>query len=131
MKNPEDIMADYLLKGAKMLDKACPECGSPLFSVKGDTFCVVCREKALNKSPAPMTEPAADVRGDTGVHAASVKRQTDCRCITDDILYNEIRNAVSSLCRRIETESHPEDCLLIMNSVNAGIDALRKLEEHL
>ena len=48
--NPEDIMAEYLLKGGKMLDKTCPSCGSPLFLVKGETMCVVCH-KAQEERP--------------------------------------------------------------------------------
>ena len=49
-RNPDDIMAECLLRGGKMLSKACRACGSPLFEVKGETFCVVCREKG--KEPA-------------------------------------------------------------------------------
>jgi len=55
MRKPEDIMADYLLKGGKMLEKTCPGCGSPLFIVKGETVCVVCAENtpvATGKPPA-------------------------------------------------------------------------------
>lgn len=37
-------MAEYLLKGGKMLARTCPACSSPLFEIKGETFCVVCKE---------------------------------------------------------------------------------------
>ena len=50
-KNPDDIMAECLLKGGKMLSKACRACGSPLFEVKGETLCVVCREKGKETGP--------------------------------------------------------------------------------
>lgn len=40
-------MAEYLLKGGKMLAKTCPVCNCPLFEVKGETFCVVCREDEI------------------------------------------------------------------------------------
>jgi uncharacterized Zn finger protein (UPF0148 family) len=36
MKGEDEIMAEYLLKGGKMLSKTCPACGCPLFEVKGD-----------------------------------------------------------------------------------------------
>ncbi|MDT8358294.1 MAG: autoantigen p27 domain-containing protein, partial [Methanomicrobiaceae archaeon] len=45
MKKPDEIMADYLLKGGKMLARECPVCGAPLFEYKGETMCVVCKEK--------------------------------------------------------------------------------------
>ncbi|WP_409199189.1 Sjogren's syndrome/scleroderma autoantigen 1 family protein [Methanospirillum lacunae] len=40
-------MAEYLLKGGKMLAKTCQNCGSPLFEYKGETSCVVCKESDL------------------------------------------------------------------------------------
>jgi len=43
-RGPDKIMAEYLLKGGKMLAKTCPVCHSPLFEIKGETLCVVCRE---------------------------------------------------------------------------------------
>ena len=43
-RRPDQIMAEYLLKGGKMLAKTCPVCHSPLFEIKGETLCVVCRE---------------------------------------------------------------------------------------
>jgi len=46
MRKPDEIMAEYLLKGGKMLAKTCSSCGSPLFECKGKTLCVVCQEEA-------------------------------------------------------------------------------------
>ena len=49
MKREDDIMAGYLLKGGKMLSKSCPSCGCPLFEIKGETLCVVCREEETSR----------------------------------------------------------------------------------
>lgn len=59
-KSPDEIMAEYLLKGGKMLSKSCPVCHSPLFEYKGETLCVVCREEQAaqyqnTKRPAPVS----------------------------------------------------------------------------
>ena len=36
-------MADLLRKGATMLSRSCPECGTPLFQLKsGDIVCANC-----------------------------------------------------------------------------------------
>ncbi len=43
-RKEDEIMAEYLLKGGKMLEKSCKTCGCPLFEVKGKTLCVVCAE---------------------------------------------------------------------------------------
>ena len=52
-RKEDEIMAEYLLKGGKMLEKACKTCGCPLFEVKGKTLCVVCAEnEAAAKKPA-------------------------------------------------------------------------------
>ena len=49
VRKEDEIMAEYLLKGGKMLEKSCKTCGCPLFEVKGKTLCVVCEE---NQPPA-------------------------------------------------------------------------------
>jgi len=36
------IIMPLMLSGAKMLDKHCPKCGSPLFEKDGRVFCPVC-----------------------------------------------------------------------------------------
>ncbi|WP_297520763.1 Sjogren's syndrome/scleroderma autoantigen 1 family protein [Thermococcus sp.] len=43
----KNIIMPLMLSGAKMLDKHCPKCGSPLFEKDGRVFCPVCeyREK--------------------------------------------------------------------------------------
>jgi UPF0148 protein len=40
-------MAELLRQGATMLADACPLCGSPLFKVKNDTFCVKCDRRII------------------------------------------------------------------------------------
>ena len=56
-KSPDEIMAEYLLKGGKMLSKTCPVCHSPLFEYKGETFCVVCREEQAAQSQETKSSP--------------------------------------------------------------------------
>lgn len=41
------IMADYLRRGATMLDRACPKCGNPLFRFEKKTFCPSCRREVI------------------------------------------------------------------------------------
>jgi UPF0148 protein len=56
----EDVkrMADLLKSGATMLSDVCPNCGSPLFKVKGDTFCAKCNKPVVY---ARATGPQATV----------------------------------------------------------------------
>ncbi|ASJ06658.1 Sjogren's syndrome/scleroderma autoantigen 1 family protein [Thermococcus pacificus] len=51
MKGPTEwemrnIIMPLLLSGAKMLDRHCPKCGSPLFEKDGRVFCPVCEHRA-------------------------------------------------------------------------------------
>jgi UPF0148 protein len=45
----EDVkrMADLLKSGATMLSDVCPECGSPLFKIKGEIFCAKCNKPVV------------------------------------------------------------------------------------
>ena len=40
-------MADLLRRGATMLADACPQCGSPLFKVDEDIYCVKCDRRIV------------------------------------------------------------------------------------
>jgi UPF0148 protein len=122
MKNPDEIMAEYLLKGGKMLSKACPECKAPLFEYKGDTFCVVCREKAQEK-------PVEDEKKMDSVAVPAVAEQkaaADAYLETGS-LAEELHSTIVSLCTRARTERRPEDCLLLMESIERGVDVLLRL----
>ncbi|NJE25358.1 hypothetical protein E3E22_01665 [Thermococcus sp. MV5] len=44
-KEIREIITPLLLSGAKMLDKHCPKCGSPLFELNGKVFCPVCEHR--------------------------------------------------------------------------------------
>src|SRR5205809_557159 len=51
-------MADLLKSGATMLSDVCPNCGSPLFKVKGEIFCAKCNKPVVH---ARATGPQATV----------------------------------------------------------------------
>ena len=143
-------MADYLLKGGKMLEKTCPGCGSPLFVVKGETVCVVCAEN----SPAPAGQPAAPgspencytapvaERGDDsrmsasdaslpagGASANAAEIIPEVRDFHPDSLYLDIEGTMKSLCARIRNTANPGDCLIYMECIQAGTVALKNLKK--
>jgi len=41
----KNIIMPLMLSGAKMLDRHCPKCGSPLFEKDGKVFCPVCEHR--------------------------------------------------------------------------------------
>jgi UPF0148 protein len=112
-KTSDEIMAEYLLKGARMLSRCCPTCGSPLFEVKGETRCVVCAEPRSGGEAAPVKEaiPVAPVREGEGT------------------LTTELTTSLIALCRKAREEPDPERCLILMEAIGEGIEALRRLTQ--
>jgi UPF0148 protein len=149
MRNPEDIMADYLLNGGKMLEKSCPACGSPLFIVKGETLCVVCAENSPGAAEQPVVPDSAKI-SDVVLHSgdgtesstgASENSLTACaasgnaggkipevRDFHPDSLCLDIEETIMSLCARIRSTANPKDCLIYMECIQAGTVALKNLK---
>jgi UPF0148 protein len=119
-KSPDEIMAECLLAGGKMLSKACRVCGSPLFEVKGETFCVVCREKGkeAGKEAGEAVTPAAPA-GAAAKVPGSVEKDDPVK---------ELRMAVAVLARRAREETDPERCLALMEAARKGAEALSLLQ---
>ncbi|MCF8885057.1 MAG: Sjogren's syndrome/scleroderma autoantigen 1 family protein [Nitrososphaerota archaeon] len=40
-------MTDALRSGAKMLSEHCPVCGSPIFEIKGELWCLKCNKRVI------------------------------------------------------------------------------------
>ncbi len=116
-KTPDEIMAEYLLKGAWMLSRGCPVCGSPLFEIKGETRCVVCAEKS--QKPARPSEPARP-QGAPAEHPVPQELTS---------LSEELSRTILLLCRKVQEEPDPERCLLLMEAIGEGIEALKRLTQ--
>jgi UPF0148 protein len=114
-RSSDEIMAEYLLQGARMLSRSCPTCGSPLFEIKGETRCVVCpekgREAVTEKTVPPETMERRVVQGEVTSLAAELSRSL---CI---------------LCRRVQEEPDPERCRILMEAIGEGIKALQLLSQ--
>jgi UPF0148 protein len=136
-RKEDEIMAEYLLKGGKMLEKSCKTCGCPLFEVKGKTLCVVCAENENVKKPAKGAKAPAAVAvasAETHEHGASCGCGVDhdedsCTCGDEEggLLAEEIAITIHALCERIQNEKDPENVLALMNAVKAGTEALEIL----
>jgi UPF0148 protein len=131
-RKEDEIMAEYLLKGGKMLEKSCKTCGCPLFEVKGKTLCVVCAE---NEAAAKETKKvvAPDVPAPAGhPHECGCGTEHDadtCTCGEEEggLLVEEIAMTIHALCERVHNEKDPENVLALMNAVKAGTEALEIL----
>ena len=135
-RKDDEIMAEYLLKGGKMLEKSCPVCGCPLFEYKKKTLCVVCTEKesAANlakAATAPSTSPAAShsQEHDAGCSCGGNHDAEPCSCEDGEggMLAEEIAMTIHALCERINNEKDPNHILTLMTAVKTGSEALEIL----
>lgn len=118
MKREDEIMAEHLLKGGKMLSASCPACGCPLFEVRGETLCVVCAEGKAGQDASPQVVPAT--------RAASPTRAVSST-IASPGLAEALEEAVISLCARIRDEKDPRCVAVLMEAVVTGIEGLGAL----
>jgi UPF0148 protein len=123
VRKEDEIMADYLLKGGKMLEKSCKTCGCPLFEVKGKTLCVVCAEhENAEKSGTEPVFPPVHTHGPE----CSCSDHADESC-DGGFLADVLANTILALCERIQNEKDPDNVLVLMNAVKAGTESLKIL----
>jgi len=118
MKSEDEIMASYLLRGGKMLSATCPACGCPLFEMKGEKLCVVCRERDEEK-PRPATGARPPYRGDEEARGVAL--------LPGSRVTETLERAIVALCERAATEDDPLRAKALMEAVQAGVDALQRL----
>jgi len=51
-------MSDALRSGAKMLQETCPVCSSPLFSIRGEMWCLKCDKRVVKVSEVDEIDAA-------------------------------------------------------------------------
>lgn len=120
-KREDEIMARYLLKGGKMLSATCPACGCPLFEIRGEKLCVVCTERDAEKGGSAAAGPGF-------VHPGDVKGGKVT--VPDGYRMREsLERAIISLCEKAATEEDPIRAKILMEAVQAGVDAFHKLAE--
>ena len=110
-RTPDRIMAEYLLKGGKMLAKSCPVCYSPLFEYKGETFCVVCRESEAN------------LKTDTIFSPVIVDSQKKSESLVPGELEDEFKKTLSSFLVQAREERDGNRVVQLMNAVRSGVEA--------
>jgi UPF0148 protein len=123
VRKEDEIMAEYLLKGGKMLEKSCKTCGCPLFEVKGKMLCVVCAENATGEKPG--TAPVAQVHHEHSYECSCNEHHEESG--ESGLLSDELAMTIVSLCERIKNEKDPDNVLALMNAVKAGTEALQIL----
>lgn len=118
----DEVMAEYLLKGGKMLAKSCKVCGYPLFEYKGETQCVICPLTA-SEGHRPRPEPVPQASPEPVQSPSPAQAATR----TGGQVTAELERTIIHLCERIRGEPRADECLTLMMAVEKGAEALAAL----
>ena len=125
MKNEDEIMASYLLSGGRMLSATCKDCGAPMFDIKGNQCCVICKE--LGKPG--VSEDNKDKKPDIPIVFQSQPEQASVQVQVPVAVCESLEQTICALCTRAMEASRPEDAKIYMDAVRAGTDALQTLKK--
>lgn len=118
-KREDEIMARYLLRGGKMLSATCPSCGCPLFEIKGKSLCVVCTERDTEKKGFGVAGPRPASPEEPEEKEGMIRFGGRIR--------EPLERAIISLCERAAHEEDPMRAKILMEAVQAGMDAYQRL----
>ncbi|MCG3215273.1 MAG: hypothetical protein KAS63_01015 [Candidatus Heimdallarchaeota archaeon] len=129
--------ADLLLKGWKMLNKACPECVEPLYEKEGKVVCVKCKKNYV------MVDSLSDIPQEQKPSSSPVKQviqkqkpspSNDFTDFNFDSLPPTLAesakimtNKLSDLNKRLKEATEPKEISEISSSIRSLIDSLRSL----
>jgi UPF0148 protein len=125
----DEIMAEYLLRGGKMLSKGCRVCGSPLFCIKGEECCVVCAEEEKQqqeKASQPVSEPER-ILTMPAIEPVKSRNLSVVGTVERNQVAEELQATVVNLCRRVQGEPDPKRCAVLLDCVRTAVLTLNEL----
>ncbi|MBS7250710.1 MAG: hypothetical protein KIH08_09015 [Candidatus Freyarchaeota archaeon] len=102
-------MANMLRRGASLLSQSCPQCGAPLFKIKGEIYCPACERKVVIVKEGEQIP--LNVEGST-LSDVSL------------ILYEKLKETGES----IKNENNPSRLQELLGIVVGILDALERLK---
>jgi len=123
--------ADLLLKGWKMLNKACPECVEPLYEKDGKVVCVKCKKEYI----------MVDSKSELPQNKTSKVQQSTASSSPNDFSSNDFSNLppvladttkimlakITDLNAKLKETSDPKEIAEISSTIRSLIDSLRSL----
>ncbi|MDR3102533.1 MAG: hypothetical protein LBU24_04875 [Methanocalculaceae archaeon] len=134
-RKPDEIMAEYLLGGAKMLAELCPTCRAPMFEVQGKHMCVVCAERpsgastASSASASPVEKVVVAADGKNGLPdtlQVITPKYAAARMTTVPVsgeIHARFDALILQFCARAENEPDPARCLSYMECIRTAAEA--------
>lgn len=106
-------MAELLRSGATMLDRSCPECGSPLFRLRsGEIWCANCQRRVV------VVAEGEEATAEAGMELASLERA--------------LVRKISSIETTLTNEGDPKklkETAEVLDALLASLERLRRVRK--
>ncbi|MHA1912302.1 MAG: Sjogren's syndrome/scleroderma autoantigen 1 family protein [Candidatus Kariarchaeaceae archaeon] len=124
-KNSEGITraAEWLLKGAVMLQKACPQCGSPLYRFKdNNVYCAKCKTQVVIIGPNDPIPPE---------YQTQPSQENDQSRSTPEISQAEkvITKKLQKLTEDLEAADDVDEIVKLTEAIDKLTETIKKLQK--
>lgn len=125
--------ADLLLKGWKMLNKACPDCIEPLYEKEGKIVCVKCKkEYVMVDSPSKLPQHAQPSQIQQPSQTSSLPKSVssfDFSSLPSTLADSAkiMLHKISELNAKLKETSDPKEIADLSTSIRSLVDSLRSL----
>lgn len=125
-------MGELLLRGARMTDRHCPECGTPLFAEDGATFCPECEREVVAPDEVQSADTTDPDRGDAATPEDASPSRTAVTTETGapDDVRAALEAALERAARGAASADDPRLARDHLEAATAAIEALQALEAH-
>ncbi|MFW6447983.1 MAG: Sjogren's syndrome/scleroderma autoantigen 1 family protein [Halobacteriota archaeon] len=125
-------MGELLLRGARMTDRHCPECGSPLFEEEGTVFCPTCEREVVEveegeEPRAVMGAETAELEG-TVAEASGVEATVSATASADGTPRRHLEAALERSAAAAARTDDPRLAREHLEAAKAAIEAIEALD---
>jgi uncharacterized Zn finger protein (UPF0148 family) len=121
--------ADLLLKGWKMMNKACPTCFQPLYGRQGKVVCVNCKKDYV------LVDSASEIPIDKNDHSPSIPKSSEP---LDSFDFSKLPPAlvetakimlgkISKLNTKLDEATDPKEITELSNAISSLVESIKSL----
>ncbi|MHA1953678.1 MAG: Sjogren's syndrome/scleroderma autoantigen 1 family protein [Candidatus Heimdallarchaeaceae archaeon] len=123
--------ADLLLKGWKMLNKACPTCFQPLYEQQGEVVCVKCKKDYVLVDSISQIPPAQNkqAKGETSSTLPNSIKSFDFSKLPLELkdTAKTLIEKINVLNNQLKESTDPNEIAELSSAINSLVNSLRSL----
>ncbi|MHA2255653.1 MAG: Sjogren's syndrome/scleroderma autoantigen 1 family protein [Candidatus Heimdallarchaeaceae archaeon] len=123
--------ADLLLKGWKMLNKACPTCFQPLYEQQGEVVCVKCKKDYVLVDSISQIPPAQSkqAKGETSSTLPNSIKSFDFSKLPLELkdTAKTLIEKINVLNNQLKESTDPNEIAELSSAINSLVNSLRSL----